>query len=85
TTVPMAITAPHEMDGTVENAVKMIKKDKFYRELFYKAFGTTEVNIDLISKAIAQFVRSLVSFNSRFDRFIILSASRLNILTTISA
>ena len=69
TTVPMAITAPHEMDGHVENAVKMIKKDKFYRELFYKAFGTTEVNIDLISKAIAQFVRSLVSFNSRFDRF----------------
>ncbi|MBQ3656694.1 MAG: hypothetical protein II956_07610 [Bacteroidales bacterium] len=69
TTVPMAIIAPHEMDGDVENTVKLIKKDNFYRELFYKAFGTTDITIDLISKAIAQFIRSLISFNSRFDRF----------------
>ena len=69
TTVPMAITAPHEMDGDINLAVKLIKSDPFYRELFYKAFGTADINIDLISKAVAQFVRSLVSFNSKFDRF----------------
>lgn len=69
TTVPMAIIAPHEMDGDINNAVKLIKLDKRYREMFYKAFGTDEINIDLISKAIAQFVRSLISFNSKFDRF----------------
>ena len=69
TTVPMAITAPHEMDGDIECTVKLIRNDPFYRELFYKAFGTTDINIDLISKAVAQFVRSLVSFNSKFDRF----------------
>ena len=68
-TVPMAITAPHEMDGNINKAVRLIKSDARYREMFYRAFGTTEINIDLISKAIAQFVRSLVSFNSRFDRF----------------
>jgi len=68
-TVWMAIRAPHEMDGDISQAVKMIKKDNFYRELFFKAFGTTEINIDLISKAIAQFIRSLVSFESQFDQF----------------
>ena len=68
-TVWMAIKAPHEMDGNIKKAVKMIKNDAFYRDLFYRAFGTSEINIDLISKAIAQFVRSLVSFNSKFDRF----------------
>jgi cytochrome c peroxidase len=68
-TVPMAITAPHEMDGNINKAVKLIKSDARYREMFYRAFGTTEINIDLINKAIAQFVRSLVSFNSKFDRF----------------
>ena len=69
TTVVMSITASHEMDGDAASAVKLIKKDPHYRELFYKAFGTTDINIELISKAIAQFVRSLVSFNSKFDRF----------------
>ena len=65
----MAIIAPHEMDGDIERTVKLIRNDPFYRELFYKAFGTTEINIDLISKAVAQFVRSLISFDSKFDRF----------------
>jgi cytochrome c peroxidase len=69
TTVPMAITAPHEMDGDTAKTVRLIKKDPFYRELFYRAFGTANIDINLISKAIAQFVRSLVSFSSRFDRF----------------
>ena len=68
-TVWMAITAPHEMNGNIEDAVKLIKKDKFYREKFYRAFGTFDININLISKAIAQFIRSLVSFNSKFDMF----------------
>ncbi len=65
----MAIAAPHEMDGNINKAVKLIKKDSFYRQKFYQAFGTFDININLISKAIAQFIRSLVSFNSKFDMF----------------
>ncbi len=68
-TIPMAILAPHEMNGSIEKTVSLIKKEPMYREMFYRAFGTSEIDIDLISKAIAQFVRSLVSFNSRFDQF----------------
>ncbi|MBR4264576.1 MAG: hypothetical protein IKQ46_00800 [Bacteroidales bacterium] len=68
-TVLMSILAPHELDGRAENTVKLIKKDPLYRDLFYRAFGTEEINIDLISKAITQFMLSIVSFNSKFDRF----------------
>ncbi|MBQ2097798.1 MAG: cytochrome-c peroxidase, partial [Bacteroidales bacterium] len=39
-TVPMAITAPHEMDGNINKAVKLIKSDARYKEMFYRAFGS---------------------------------------------
>ncbi|MCQ2973358.1 MAG: hypothetical protein MJ211_00950 [Bacteroidales bacterium] len=68
-TVWMGIAAPHEMNGDIDKTVKLISKDPFYQDLFFKAFGTKEINITLISKAIAQFVRSIVSFESKFDRF----------------
>ncbi|MDR1739439.1 MAG: hypothetical protein LBR45_01605, partial [Bacteroidales bacterium] len=38
--------------------------------LFKAAFGTETVTADRICKAIAQFTRTLVSANSRFDRFV---------------
>ncbi len=40
----------------------------YYPELFEKAFGTPQVSPDRISKAMAQFVRSINSFDSKFDR-----------------
>ena len=40
-----------------------------YPEKFFDAFGTTEITADLVSKAIAQFVRTMVSADSKFDRW----------------
>ncbi len=40
-----------------------------YRPLFERAFGPTPVTVDLIGKAIAGFQRTLLSGNSRYDRF----------------
>lgn len=40
-----------------------------YRPLFEKAFGDDDVSYDKIVKALASFVRSLLSFNSRFDNY----------------
>ena len=40
----------------------------YYDELFTNAFGTSEVNSDRIGKALAQFLRSMVSTDSKFDR-----------------
>ena len=54
---------------TLEAAVAKIEKIPGYPELFNKAFGTNEVNSERIGKAIATFERTVVSGNSKFDRF----------------
>ncbi|MBE0638036.1 MAG: cytochrome-c peroxidase [Bacteroidales bacterium] len=60
---------PSEFDSTPEKVVNTIKSIDGYPELFQKAFGTNEVTADGIAKAIAQFVRTLISANSKFDRY----------------
>ena len=40
----------------------------YYAPLFRAAFGTPEVTGDRVARALAQFVRALVSSESRFDR-----------------
>ncbi len=40
-----------------------------YRALFEKAFPDTAISFDIIVKALASFVRSMVSFQSDFDRY----------------
>ena len=68
--VRMAIIADDEMCGTEASAVAAIKADNKYPPLFKKAFGTEEITMERIQKAIAQYVRSLISCNSKFDRYL---------------
>ena len=65
----MTIVAPHECNGSIQRTVALLQQDPMYPPMFKRAFGSEEINIDRISKAVAQFVRSLVSFNSKFDQF----------------
>lgn len=67
--VNMTISAPDEMNSTVSKAIVALKSIPKYPNLFEKAFGTPDITIDRIEKAIAQFVRTLVSGNSKFDRY----------------
>jgi cytochrome c peroxidase len=57
-----------EMNLDWITASKRIQKSKFYREQFKLVFGELEIDSILISKAIAQFERTLISHNSKFDR-----------------
>jgi len=69
----MGIHAQHEINGTVDMTVNMIKtitKNPDYPKLFKAAYGTEEINYDRISKAIAQFIRSLISYNSKYHKWI---------------
>jgi cytochrome c peroxidase len=68
--VLMTITAPDEMNSTHERAVQAVRSIDMYPPLFEQAFGTREINIDRIAKAIAQFLRILVSSDSRFDKYL---------------
>lgn len=66
----MAIMAPHEMAGDTSKTISLIQSIDGYPELFYKAFGSSKVTAKNMGRAIAQFVRTLISSNSRFDRFL---------------
>lgn len=57
-----------EMDLNWKKATERISKSIFYREKFQATFGNIEIDSTLIAKAIAQFERTLISNNSKYDR-----------------
>jgi len=59
-----------EMDESWTNFFSEIKYDNLYRELFYKAFGTMEPDSMHAAKALAQFLRTMISSNSKYDKVI---------------
>ena len=61
---------PIEMHNTWPEAVSSLQASATYPELFENAFGTTTIDSTLVSKAIAQFVRTLISGNSRYDQYL---------------
>ncbi len=64
------VVNPIEMHETWPNAVSKIQDDPQYSILFKKAFDTNIVDSILIAKAIAQFERTLISGNSKFDKYL---------------
>jgi cytochrome c peroxidase len=80
--VRMGIVAEHEMNSDTTTVKELFQGIPGYPDLFRKAFGSDRVTFNRISKAIAQFVRTLISSNSKFDRYMHgeeqLSESELN-------
>lgn len=66
---------PVEMGMTLEQVVSAVQEQDFYPELFESAFDSQEINSDRISKALSQFVRSIVSHSSKYDEGRAISAS----------
>jgi cytochrome c peroxidase len=66
--MPLApITNPVEMDETMTNVVTKLSASGKYQQLFTKAFGDDLVNSQRIFKAIAQFMGTMYSYNSKYD------------------
>ena len=65
----MGVTAPHELQGDSVRTIKMIQSLPGYPDLFLKAFGSKTVTFKNISRAIAQFIRTLISSNCKFDKY----------------
>lgn len=63
------VTNPIEMANKWPEVVTRLQNNELYPDLFFKAFGTKTVDSDLVVKAIAQFERTFVSFNSKFDKY----------------
>ena len=76
------VVNPIEMNNTWPNAVASLQATENYPDLFLEAFGTSTIDSVLVTNAIAQFERTLISGNSRFDKHllgeILLTDSELN-------
>lgn len=60
-----------EMHNTWEKAISDLQNHPEYPTMFLQAFGTKNISQDLATKAIAQFERTLISANSKFDKFLL--------------
>lgn len=62
-----------ELNEDWENVIKKFQRHSDYPQLFRRAFGIekrSEITQELTVKALAQFERTLISHNSRFDRVV---------------
>ena len=63
------LTNPREMGGSWPRAVMAVKTDATLVLAFSQSYGQQGVSRATITNAIAHYVRSLVSLNTRFDRY----------------
>ncbi len=64
------IANPGEMAFTHELAVDMLNSIPAYKAEFKKVFGKDAANIDMVTDAIAAFEETLVTPDSRFDKWL---------------
>jgi cytochrome c peroxidase len=62
------ITNPVEMGDTLSAVMRKLNTHSLYPGLFEKAFGTDSITTDLVMKALSQFMISLVSADSKYDK-----------------
>lgn len=65
------VTDPLEMKSTWADVTQKLQQHADYPNLFQQAFGISQIDSTLVTKAIAQFERTLISANSKFDRFLL--------------
>lgn len=65
--VLMPFQDPVEMGMTLQELEDVVSQQSYYPPLFLSAFGDPTVTTDRIAKALAQFVRSIVSYSSKYD------------------
>jgi len=65
------VTNSVEMHNTWQNVTTALQQDTSYTAMFEAAFGATTIDSTLVTKAIAQFERTLISGNSKFDRHLL--------------
>jgi cytochrome c peroxidase len=63
------IFEPREMHQARTTALPRLGDDPVYQLLFKQTFGTSEVTVGRVEKALASFERTVLSGNSAFDRY----------------
>lgn len=66
---PLApITNPVEMAETIDNVLNKLRADAVYRSMFTAAFGSDDINTKRMTQALSQFMLTMVSANSKYDK-----------------
>ncbi|QDH80994.1 c-type cytochrome [Echinicola soli] len=63
------LTHPDEMGADLNEVIHYLRGNQDYSELFKAAFKTDTITSAFISRALAQFVRTLISQDSRYDQW----------------
>lgn len=59
-----------EMDETLDNVIAKLEGMQMYKDQFMRAFGSEEINSEKMSLAMEQFMLSIISNNSKYDRYL---------------
>lgn len=59
-----------EMNETLANVVSKLASEERYANQFKRAFGSTEITSHKISLALEQFMNSIVSVDSKYDKYL---------------
>ncbi len=66
--VLLPVQDPQEMDQPLDDLMAELEADREYRRLFGIAYG--EISVENTAKALATFLRLLISDNSRYDQYL---------------
>jgi len=66
----MPIQDPLEMNESLLNVVAKLSASQMYRDQFTRTFGSDEITPEKMSLAMEQFMLSIVSFNSKYDKWL---------------
>lgn len=63
------IQNPVEMGDTLKNVLQKVRTSAKYPPMFKAAYGSSEVTSERFLKALSQFMLTLVSANSKYDKY----------------
>ena len=64
------LTNVHEMGQPLSESVAKLRKTSLYPPLFKAAFGSDVISEEQLLKALSQFERTLISANSKYDKYL---------------
>lgn len=77
----MPIQDLSELGSSLQQVVDELSATDFYPPLFAAAFGTPDVTGERVALALAQFMRSLISYRARFDQAFLMNQPPDSVLT----
>ncbi len=63
------ITNELKLDETIDNVILKLSEEQIYKDQFHAVFGNEEISGERIGLALEQFLFSMVSNNSKYDKF----------------